>query len=395
VSTLRFPMRDRVAVVGVGTTSYSRSAPAYSRLSLAAEAGRLAIEDSGLDRSEIDGISGTLVPVWDVQSSLAIPVSRWWCNTHLPASFPFLEAANAVASGACETALAYHSTMVTPRMSRAAAQDPFRVRALEVVPAAAPSFDRLGHVLGYGYAAWARRYLETYGATRETFGMIAVNAWSRARTNPQAISSGSLSMADYLQAPFTRSPLSRFDMEYPVDGAEAFVLTTPERARDCRNRAVLLHAYSYGQGARPEDDQLEDLNSDGPSIAAASLWDRSDLGRADVDVMCLYDGFSIITVRWLEALGICGEGEAESFLRANWDDSTDSVMVGGSVALNPNGGSLAEGGSQGAGHIREAVRQIRGDSPCATARPGPADTALVAVGGMFFNATAMILRGAS
>jgi acetyl-CoA acetyltransferase len=381
-----FPARDRVAVVGVGTTRLSRGELTQSRLSLAAEAARKAIRDSGLDKRDIDGLAGTPVPAWELQPALGIPMSRWWSNPPLPASFAFLEAANAIAAGMCSTVLVYHSTIVTPRMSRAANNEPFRVRADEVARAPVPGFDRIGQILGYGYAAWAERYLEHYGSTRAVFGQIAVNARNNARSNPRAVARDGLSMESYLAAPLVRSPLSKFDMEIPVDGAEAFVLTTTERGRDCPNDPVLLHAYSYGQGAQPQDDQMAMLTSDGASIAAADLWKRSAVGRNDVGLLCLYDGFSTITVRWLEALGFCADGEAEEYLASSWDN--DHALVNGTIPLNPHGGSLAEGGTKGTGHLREAITKLRasGSSPSA---------ALVTVGGMFINATAMILRSDS
>ena len=48
--------------------------------------------------------------------------------------------------------------------------------------------------------------------------------------------------------------------------------------------------------------------------ASAMMWERTDLTPADVDVAELYDGFSFITLCWLEALGFCGRGEGGPFI---------------------------------------------------------------------------------
>ena len=35
---------------------------------------------------------------------------------------------------------------------------------------------------------------------------------------------------------------------------------------------------------------------------------------SDVDTAQLYDGFSVLTIVWLEALGFCGRGESGGFI---------------------------------------------------------------------------------
>jgi acetyl-CoA acetyltransferase len=127
-------------------------------------------------------------------------------------------------------------------------------------------------------------------------------------------------------------------------------------------------------------------------VVIDALRARSDFWIDDVDVFLPYDGFSIITLNWIENAGWCGPGEAGDFLAEHWDSESGRVLIDGRVPINPHGGSLSEGGTQGSGHVREAVFQLQG-------RAGPrqvpgASTALVTPGGFFFNAQGMTLRRA-
>jgi acetyl-CoA acetyltransferase len=102
-----------------------------------------------------------------------------------------------------------------------------------------------------------------------------------------------------------------------------------------------------------------------------------------------YDGFTIISLVWYEALGYCAAGEAADFLRDAWDEGEQRFRINGRVISHPMGGSLSKGGSQGASYIHDAVLQLRGQAENQV--PG-ARAALLAIGGFFQNASATILR---
>jgi acetyl-CoA acetyltransferase len=197
-------------------------------------------------------------------------------------------------------------------------------------------------------------------------------------------------MEEYLGARMIREPLCVFDMDPPVDAGDAFVITTVERARELVVRPVLIHAATSGRTDRPYADQLESYTVSGKEIVAERLWSKSELGLDDVDVFFPYDGFSIMAVSWLEAVGYCGPGEAGAFLTKHWSPGENRVLINGRVAVNPHGGSLSEGATQGAGHFREAVTQLRGDA--GTRQVPGAQVALVTPGGFLWNATGFVLR---
>jgi acetyl-CoA acetyltransferase len=128
----------------------------------------------------------------------------------------------------------------------------------------------------------------------------------------------------------------------------------------------------------------------GQAVAARDLGAKSDLWLDDIDLFFPYDGFTIVALRCFESYGFCGPGEAGPFLEDNWDTAENRVKIGGRVPVNPHGGSLSEGGSQGAGHVREAVTQLRGGAGDRQV-PG-AQAALLTPGGFFFNAQGLVLR---
>ncbi len=400
--TGRNPAKDKVAIAGVGLSPYARDRGATTELALLLEAAVAAIRDAGLTAADVDGVvgGGLLTGGFDpasVVAGLGLPLVTWWARAAPPIMNHLTAAINAVWTGACEVALVYHSVYRIGGFSRSAGADPFRRRAAFGLPdGRAATGD--GHTDAEpwsmhgsaGYAAWAGRYLATCGASREDFGRIAINGRANAAANPNAVLREPLTMAGYLGGRMIREPLCLYDMDVPVDGADAFIVTTAERARDMRAAPVLIHAAAMGMTAPPEEHLAAGLDATGQPLAARTLQARSDLWLGDIDLFFPYDGFTIVAVRCFESYGFCGPGEAGPFLADNWDAGQNRIMIKGRVPVNTHGGSLSEGGSQGAGHLREAVTQLRGQ---AGGRQVPgARVALLTPGGFFFNAQGLILR---
>ena len=157
----------------------------------------------------------------------------------------------------------------------------------------------------------------------------------------------------------------------------------PEQARrDAITKALKRHEVAA--------DQLPALTRHGQHVVVESLRAKSDIWLPDVDVFFPYDGFSIITLGWIENMGYCKPGGAGRFLEENWDDEAGCVMIDGRVPINPHGGSLSEGATRGSGHLREAVMQLRGDA--GERQVADARSALIGCGGFFFNSQGAVLR---
>ncbi|MDH4145013.1 MAG: thiolase family protein [Acidimicrobiia bacterium] len=397
MSPARYPARDQVAIVGVGRSPYSRDRQGCTPGSLVIDATIAALRDCGLGAGDVDGICGSMVAAQYVQAALGIPAVTWFANPPAVIGNQIVAAVAAIASGVCDTALVYHHAYRLPWASAAAAKDPFRRRST-VGMADSRSFWGTGHVdNGAGsmfgavpYAAWAGRYLHDYGYGRDRLGLVAINSRTNAVSNPDAVYREPLTMEDYLDGRMVREPLCVYDMDVPIDGADAFVLTTAERARDLPHPSVLVHAATLGHTDYGSEEQLRDLDHAGQVVVARRLWEISELGRDDMDLLYPYEGFSNIMLCWLENLGFCGRGEAGDFMVEHWDDAQQRLLVNGRVPVNSHGGSLSEGGTQGSGAVREAVRQLRGT--LAERQVHGARAALVTPGGFYFNSQGMILR---
>jgi len=200
----------------------------------------------------------------------------------------------------------------------------------------------------------ATHHFHEYGTTREQLGTIAVTQRGYATLNPAAPLRAPLTLDDYLSARMISTPLCLFDCDLPVDGSTAFVLSHRDYSRDVPQPPVFVNAVGTAMRGRPSWDQYSDLSSMAATGAAEHMWERSSLTPGDVDAAQLYDGFSILALVWLEALGFCAKGEGGPFAVSG------ALGPCGTLPLNTSGGQLSAGRLHGFGHIHEACVQIRG-----------------------------------
>lgn len=400
----RNPIRDQIAVVGVGSTPYGRDL-GRSHLSLGLEAALKAIEDAGIDRQEIDGICGSGSTVMEqggsgflsLQGGLGIETTSWVKNGWLGSCFVY--AAEAVFAGTCDMALVVQTYTRDVTMSRTAAQDPFRMRAAEIAGLAsgAPSdnwdFARRWMHSGEPYAAWMGRYMHDFNATKEVFARFAINNRSHAVHNPNAVMRQPLDFDQYLGSREVWAPMQVLDMDLPVDCGEALLITTAERARDLRRKPVYVHAMALA-GTRVGEFYENSLpwTETALWVSLRNVLARSDIKAADVDLFYPYDGYTINAAALTEAAGFCGPGECTDLLRDSWDAKEDVIRLnGGRTLVMTNGGGLSQGRAGGFNFYTEAVRQLRGTEGERQAQF--ARTALVAPGGSLFHDPAgVVLR---
>jgi acetyl-CoA acetyltransferase len=348
-----------VAIAGVGYSPISRGGQHDVRR-LALQACRAALDDAALKPDDIDAVIEYQFGRGD--SPIATGVQRLLGIKNLHAfndimgSGPSglasaLDAAMAVASGACETALVY----------RCMTRDAGHSGALQTapVPAAGPAQFSVPYGLGGGIiqsiAMRKQRRIFELGGSNEDYGYVALNARAWGGMNDRAALRDPLTMDDYLTSRPIADPLVILDCDYPISGACAAIVTTAERAADMAQPVVLVDAMAYGTGANPDWIYPEDFLFGGTLDCARRLWSTSSVSAADVDVAELYDGFTHITISWIEALGLCGIGEF-----GDWVDKGRRIGPGGSMPLNTHGGQLSEGRMHGLAFLTEAVLQLRG-----------------------------------
>jgi acetyl-CoA acetyltransferase len=234
-----------------------------------------------------------------------------------------------------------------------------------------------------GYALLARRHFHEYGTSREQLGQIALTARRHAALNPKALFRDPLSLSDYLDGRMISDPLCLYDCDVYCDGSTALVLSHAGHAPDSAQPPVHIEALGTAPAARPDYAQHVEIQ---PGYRAANhMWSRTELRPRDVAVAELYDGFSILTLLWLEALGFCERGESGAFV-----DGGTRISLGGSLPINTNGGQLSAGRLHGLGFVHEACLQLRNQ---AGERQVPsAGVAVVSVGALPYVGC-MLLRG--
>jgi acetyl-CoA acetyltransferase len=224
-------------------------------------------------------------------------------------------------------------------------------------------------------ALFAQAHMDRYGVTTEQLAQIALNARKNAARNPLAIYREPMSFDDYLNSRMISSPLRLFDCDVPCDGATAFIVSRRELAEDLPKPPVYMEAMGTALHDRTNWDQLKDLTKTVGAAAATQMWGRTSLTPDDVDIAELYDGFSYLTMLWLEALQLCEFGESGAFVEGG-----TRIALDGSLPLNTAGGQLSGGRLHGYGFLHEACVQLRGDGGERQVAKRP-EVAIVAAGG--------------
>jgi acetyl-CoA acetyltransferase len=233
--------------------------------------------------------------------------------------------------------------------------------------------------------------MHDYGAPREAFGMIAVNNRRWASQNPAAVKRTPITMDDYLNARMIRTPLGVLDMDLPVDGAEALVITSKERAKDLRPDPVFLHAMSLGQAPVAEFYENGNWGHQSPWKAFEHMWARSELRVEDVDLWYPYDGYTPIALGLTEAAGFAPVGEGWRMLQDSWNSDEQKLALHGRTRVQTGGGSLSHGRVGGTNYYTEAVHQLRGKAGEGR-QVKDAKTALFGVGSYFHDPAAVLFR---
>jgi acetyl-CoA acetyltransferase len=225
-------------------------------------------------------------------------------------------------------------------------------------------------------ALYAQAHMHRYGTTSEQLAQIAINGRRNAGLNPKAIYREPLTLEDYFNSRMITTPLHLFDCDVPCDGATAFVISRRELAQDLAKPPVYIESMGTAIHDRPSWDQLKDLTRLVGEDAATQMWGRTDLTPADVDIAQIYDGFSYLTMLWLEALQLCGKGESGPFVEGGTRIARD-----GALPLNTAGGQLSAGRLHGYGFLHEACVQLRGEGGERQVPKAPKVAAVAAGGG--------------
>jgi acetyl-CoA acetyltransferase len=366
------PLERRAIISGIGQSAVGRRL-GRSDIDLTIEASLAAIADAGLTRDDIDGLStypgmGAGTPGFagpsspEVQDALGLSLN-WHDGGGEGAGQmrAVIAASLAVAAGLARHVLVYRT------VTEGTAQGTGGRQGIGGSGGGGGGIPRMGGFLQWSLpygavsaANWiamvGQRRFDEFGLTREQLGQIAVNGRRNAALNPKAIYADPMSLDDYLAARMISTPLCLFDCDAPCDGSTAVIVSHRDVAGDLDHPAVQVNAVGTALRGRPSWDQFDDMSTMAARDAGLSMWERTDLKPTDVDTAQLYDGFSVLAIVWLEALGFCGRGESGGFIEGGANIARDGLLP-----LNTAGGQLSGGRLHGFGLIHEACVQLRGD----------------------------------
>ncbi|MFN2613998.1 MAG: acetyl-CoA acetyltransferase [Actinomycetota bacterium] len=372
----------------VGVAESSLGVTNKTRLALHAEGATGALADAGLRIKDVDALYATQVsrfPATMVGEYLGITPTLIEGTMAGGASYEIFvgHAADAIRNGRCEVALITYGNNQRSARSRA-------MGGVLDEHTPGPQFEA-----PYGplspislYAMAAQRHMHEFGTTREQLAEVAVAARAWARKNPKAFryDDEPLTVEDVLASPLVSDPLHALDCCLITDGGGAIVMTTEERARDLRSAPV--HVLGFGEVSTNNSmAAVGDLTAPGAKIAADRAYAMAGLGPDDIDVVQVYDSFTITVLLELEALGFCARGEAGSFVE------NGRIAPGGELSLNTSGGGLSycHPGIFGLLLVVEAVRQLRGE--CGDRQVAGARTALCHGTGGILSTHATVILG--
>ncbi len=372
-------MRDTI-ISGIGISRIGRKTD-IAPLDLTVEAAAAAIADAGLSPHEIDAIS-TMGETPATEAAAKLGITPAWTGGamgYYGLLTPVVDACEAVSRGRARHVLVYRTVNM---LGGDVLQGRRAPRATASAPTEAPpGMADIGRILtmhGYSAANWLamhlRRHMHLYGTTREQLGWLAVNSRRNAALNDRAAYRDPITLDDYLAARPISEPLGLLDCDVPVDGSIAAVISTASHTAGLDHPAVRVEAAG-GASGHGGWDQRTDYPKMAASDAAAELWRGTDLRPADVDVVELYDGFSFLTLAWLEALGFCGDGESGPFV-----DGASRIALHGELPVNTYGGQLSAGRMHGYWVLHEACLQLRGEAGDRQVPGGP-EVAAVSNGG--------------
>ena len=360
-------MRSAAVVAGVGeSTYYVRGKSPETEFQLACIAIRNAVEDAGLQLSDVDGFVSYMDRNEPVRLSAALGTGdlNWTAQTFggggngAGAAVTLADAA--ISAGYAECVVAFRALAQgqfsrygqAGRMRRSRGQSAFTAPYGMLTPAQTTAMQTM-------------RFMHEHGVTQDSLAEIALASYAHAQRNPRAIRYGTpLTREQYHASRWIAEPLHLYDCCPENDGAAAIVVTTPQRARDLAKQPVAIVAGAHGLEHRDGVAAFNERNF--PTAhhrhVGRRLWERAGASPKDVQVAQFYENFTGPVLMAITEMGFCAPEEVNDFVGGN-----NIQWPHGRLPINTSGGNLGEGYIHGFGNVVEAVRQVRGESTCQVA----------------------------
>ncbi|MBI1885229.1 MAG: thiolase family protein [Chloroflexi bacterium] len=354
-------LKHKAAITGVGELKPARGPEGKTALGVLAEVSRLAMLDAGLTPRDIDGLlvgppMAETGQMWPSILAEYLQLRPDYANVvdlgGASACGMVWRAAAAIDAGLCRTVLCVSGdvfdveSFYQPRGGRPA-RLPWREFESPFGPMGVNS----------GYALIAMRHMYEYGTTARQLAKVAADQRTNANANPDALfGDRPLTVDDVLNSPLVCDPLHLYEIVLPCTGGAAFVVTAPEQARESPQPPVWL----LGAGEHASHmliAQAPSLTTSPIAVSAAKAFEMAGVGPKDVDLVSVYDCYTVTVVVTLEDAGFCPKGRGGPFVEEH------DLTYKGDLPLNTHGGQLSFGQpglAGGASHVTEAVRQLQG-----------------------------------
>ncbi|CAM3816001.1 Acetyl-CoA acetyltransferase [Pseudomonas synxantha] len=386
-----------VAITGVGQSEVGRPS-SLSAMRLTVDACLEAIADAGLQRSDIDGVAcwpgdnnngDAFSPVGPSALKNALGLNVNWFGGGYEGPGPLagvINGAMSIAAGLCKHVLVFRT--ITEASARVVDK---QAGALTNKTQGRDSsfawqwFTPFNVQSGINLMAlYAQRHFHEYGTRPEQLAQIALTCRRNAMRNPKAVYRTPMRMDDYMASRMISSPLRMFDCDVHCDASTAIVLSRRDIAKDLPNRPIRIEAMGAALNQPWSWDQIS-LTKMAAFDVGQMMWARTDYTPQDVGSAQLYDGFSILTLIWLEALGLCPTGESGAFVEGG-----TRIALEGALPINTNGGQLSGGRTHGLGYVHEACQQLWGRAEGRQTRDHEVST--VAAGGGPLGGSLLLVR---
>jgi acetyl-CoA acetyltransferase len=374
--------RGGAAIVGAAESDLGQVGPGFNVIDLMAQGITRALDDCGLGLRDVDGLICATAQSRTSGLNLAeyLGISPNFIDSTIIGGSSFMfhvgHALAAIQLGLCNVAvIAYGSTQRSIGRQQASVREinPYETPYRPFLPSTA-------------YALAASRHMHQFGTTREQMAAVAVAARQWALKNPVAWEKKPLTVEEVLAARMVSYPFTVRDICLVTDGGGAIVLTSPERAKSLKKPPI----YVLGQGeaiTHANISSMPDLTVTGAAESGRRAYAMAGLAAKDIDVVELYDAFTINTILFLEDLGFCKKGEGGRFV------SGGRIAPGGALPVNTNGGGLSycHPGMYGLFLLIEAVRQLRGE--CGERQIAGAETAIAHGNGGVLSSQSTVILG--
>ena len=382
--------KHKIVIAGIGETEQGKI-PNKSSFQFLSEASKLAIEDAGIKKEDVDG----LVTAFSLVEQTFMHCTtfadyfglrpRYFSSVAIggaTAVWMVAEAAMAIASGQADVVLCVRGDNTLSGISSSG-----MVALIREMCHTEFEFP-YGLTTPGGYALAAQRYLYEYNARQEHLAAVAVTMRKHAALKPNAMHKEPRTIEDVINSRVIAAPLHKYDCSIISDGGAAFIVTTEEKAKSLGIQKPLFYLWGMGEGYSHQYlTSLKNLDQIYNAIETSGqrAFKTAGVGPKDIDVAFLYDCFTITVLLELEGLGFVPKGEAGPFALEG------RLEIGKDLPVNTHGGLLSQAHLGAMHHVVEATAQLRGEAGPRQVKD--AEVALVHGNGGIVSAHSTIILG--